>query len=117
MQKRPQFLHFLGCDYYHCYYDYGDDDDDDVGDDDDDDDDGDDDDHGYYYYYYYYYLLLLPQLTSTKVPGKTDASALYTAMMNWTNTTLRFFFFLIKTTKWKKPFIIVIFRVLFTYLS
>ena len=102
MQKRPQFLHFLGCDYYHCY-DYGDDDDDDdVGDDDDDDDDGDDDDHGYYYYYYYYYyylLLLLPQLTSTKVPGNTDASALYTAMMNWTNTTLRFFFFLIKTTK------------------
>ena len=100
MQKRPQFLHFLGCDYYHCYYDYGDDDDDDdVGDDDDDDDDGDDDDHGYYCYYHYYYLLLLPQLTSTKVPGNTDASALYTAMMNWTNTTLRFFFFLIKTTK------------------
>ena len=68
MQKRPQFLHFLGCDYYHCYYDYDDDDDDndDVGDDDDDDDDGDDDYHGYYsyyyyYYYYYYYLLLLPQ--------------------------------------------------------
>ena len=99
MQKRPQFLHFLGCDYYHCYYDYGDDDDDDdVGDDDDDDDDSDDDDHGYYYYYHYY-LLLLPQLTSTKVPGNTDASALYTAMMNWTNTTLRFFFFFIKTTK------------------
>ena len=77
-----------GCDYCYCYYDY-DDDDDDVDDDDD----------------YYWLLLLLFAVTSTKVTGNTDASASYTAMMNWTDTTLRFLSYLIKTMK-KKPFII-----------
>ena len=76
-----------GCDYCYCYYDY-DDDDDDVDDDDD-----------------CYWLLLLFTVTSTKVARNTDASASYTAMMNWTDTTLRFLFYLIKTMK-KKPFII-----------
>ena len=52
-----------------------------------------------------YYWLLLFAVTSTKVTGNTDASASYTAMMNWTDTTLRFLFYLIKTMK-KKPFII-----------
>ena len=75
------------CYYCYCYYDY-DDDDDDVDDNDD-----------------YYWLLLLFAVTSTKVTGNTDASASYTAMMNWTDTTLRFLFYLIKTMK-KKPFII-----------
>ena len=76
-----------GCDYCYCYYDY-DDDDDDAHDDDD-----------------CYWLLLLFAVTSTKVTGNTDASASYTAMMNWTDTTLRFLSYLIKTMK-KKPFII-----------
>ena len=75
------------CYYCYCYYDY-DDDDDDVDDNDD-----------------YYWLLLLFAVTSTKVTGNTDASASYTAMMNWTDTTLRFLFYLIKTMK-KKTFII-----------
>ena len=36
-------------------------------------------------------------LTNESKHAYTDS--FYTAMMNWTNTTLRFFFFLIKTTK------------------
>ena len=60
-------------------------------------DDGDD--------YYWLLLLLLFAVTSTKVARNTDASASYTAMMTWKDTTLRFLFYLIKTMK-KKPFII-----------
>ena len=96
-EKKNTILNFLyntstcspGCDYCYCYYDF-DDDDDDV-------DDGDD--------YYWLLLLLLFAVTSTKVARNTDASASYTAMMTWKDTTLRFLFYLIKTMK-KKPFII-----------
>ena len=97
LKKKNTILNFLyntstcspGCDYCYCYYDF-DDDDDDV-------DDGDD--------YYWLLLLLLFAVTSTKVARNTDASASYTAMMTWKDTTLRFLFYLIKTMK-KKPFII-----------
>ena len=97
LKKKTTILNFLyntstcspGCDYCYCYHDF-DDDDDDV-------DDGDD--------YYWLLLLLLFAVTSTKVARNTDASASYTAMMTWKDTTLRFLFYLIKTMK-KKPFII-----------